>query len=50
VERARELLDNSDLTVTDIAFMLNFSSSQYFSTVFKQYTNITPVEYKNSKK
>ncbi|HOA30352.1 MAG TPA: helix-turn-helix domain-containing protein [Clostridia bacterium] len=50
VERARELLDNTDFSVTDIAFMLDFSSSQYFSTVFKQYTNVTPAEYKNSKK
>ncbi|MGI6529472.1 MAG: AraC family transcriptional regulator [Clostridia bacterium] len=50
VERARELLDSSDLTITEIAHMLCFSSSQYFSTVFKKYTNVTPAEYKNNSK
>ena len=49
VDRARELLDTTNLTVTEIAHLLSFSSSQYFSTVFKKYTNVTPIAYKNRK-
>jgi AraC-like DNA-binding protein len=44
VERAREMLALRKGSVTDIAFSLDFSSSQYFATVFKRYTGKTPVE------
>lgn len=33
-------------SVTSIAFKLNFSSSQYFATVFKKYTGLSPAEFK----
>lgn len=39
---AKILLSNRKLTITDIAFRLNFSSSQYFATVFKRYTGQSP--------
>ena len=42
VEEARQMLANTDRTITEIAFALDFSSSQYFSTVFKRYTTLTP--------
>lgn len=34
-----------NLTVTQIAVKLGFSSSQYFATVFKKFTGLTPSEY-----
>lgn len=42
VERAAQLLGETDDTVTDIAMQLGFSSSQYFATVFKRYTRHSP--------
>jgi len=42
VARARQLLRDTDLPITRIAFALGFSSSQYFATVLKRYTRQTP--------
>lgn len=49
IEEAKKLLQTEgENIVTDTAYRLNFSSSQYFATVFKKYTGITPSEYRNS--
>jgi AraC-like DNA-binding protein len=42
VDRAQNLLRKGDRTVTDIAFECGFLSSQYFATVFKRVTGLTP--------
>jgi len=39
---AKSLLAGRKLTITDIAYRLGFSSSQYFATVFKRYTGQSP--------
>ena len=44
VEEAKIRLRAGD-TVTDVAFTLGFPSSQYFATVFKQFTGQTPSEF-----
>ena len=44
IERAKQLLYSGRYSVTDIAMQFNFSSSQYFSAVFKQYTGLKPSE------
>jgi len=44
--QARKLLEEGRRSVTEIAFELGFSSSQYFSTVFKRYTGRNPREFK----
>ena len=46
VDKAMRWLTASELTITEIASRLGFSSTQYFSTVFKRYTHVTPGEYK----
>ncbi len=40
IERATEMLKSQ--SVTDVAYALGFSSSQYFATVFKRYTLAPP--------
>lgn len=51
IEKAKKLLRSNDSnTVTKIAYDLNFSSSQYFATVFKKYTRITPAEFRSGAK
>ncbi len=42
VEEARRRLVTGKRTVTEIAFDLGFSSSQYFATVFKRFTGENP--------
>lgn len=49
IERATKLLKCGTESVTDIANYLNFSSSNYFSSVFKQYTGYSPSEFRRAK-
>lgn len=42
IDRAQNLLRKSEGTVTEIAFKCGFPSSQYFATVFKRMTGLTP--------
>lgn len=46
VDKAMRWLTESRLSMTQIADNLGFSSTQYFSTVFKKYTHVTPKEFK----
>ena len=42
VDCAKELLINTDLTLTEIAFRLNYSSVAHLSAQFKKATGLTP--------
>lgn len=46
INKAKELLEDSDLTITNIAYDLGFSNSSYFSIVFKKHQGISPTQYK----
>lgn len=48
IKKACELLKNTDIKVNAIAFMVGFNDSEYFYKIFKRYTNLTPLEYKNN--
>ncbi|OGJ87972.1 MAG: hypothetical protein A2268_03790 [Candidatus Raymondbacteria bacterium RifOxyA12_full_50_37] len=47
IDLAKELLKKGEKNVTEAAFDLDFSSSQYFATVFKRYTGKKPGEWKH---
>lgn len=47
IERAKELLVYDELTVSQIANSLGYSSVAHFSNQFKQVTGLTPSHYKN---
>ncbi|NRA20430.1 MAG: AraC family transcriptional regulator [Oceanospirillaceae bacterium] len=47
---AKTILADDTLNITAIALELNFSSSQYFSTVFKRYVGQTPSAFQRSSK
>ena len=48
VKRAAQLLEMSEYTVSEVAYMCGFSSPQYFSRVFKAAKGCTPTEYKEN--
>lgn len=45
VNKARELLADPQRTITEIAFAVGFSTSQYFCNVFRKYTGTTPTNF-----
>lgn len=48
IEKAKEKLSTSDLTVSEIAYALGFEHPQSFSKLFKTKTNQSPLEFRQS--
>lgn len=46
LEKAKSLIESTDLTIAEISEMTGFSTQSYFSTAFKGYTGKTPSQYK----
>ena len=49
IERTKELLFNGELSLSEIAWSLEYSSVAHLSNQFKQIVGITPSEYKRQK-
>lgn len=49
IERAKELLVYDELSLSEIAHQLNYSSVAYLSNQFKKITGFTPSHFKNMK-
>lgn len=47
---AEKLLSKTNMTVTDIAFSVGFSTTSYFDRVFKKYYKISPSKYRKVNK
>lgn len=50
LEKAKSLIENSNLTIAEISEKTGFASQSYFSTAFKNYTGMTPSQYKAASK
>lgn len=50
LEKAKSLIESTDLTIAEISEITGFSTQSYFSTAFKGYTGKTPSQYKASRK
>jgi AraC-like DNA-binding protein len=50
VQKAEELLSKTNRPITEIAHAVGFSSSQYFSTVFRRYTGQSPAGFRQENK
>jgi len=48
IEKAKEKLSTTNLSVSEIAYALGFEHSQSFSKLFKTKTNVSPLEYRQS--
>lgn len=45
IERAKTLLENSDLNITEITYKIGINSRSYFSKLFKERYGLTPKQY-----
>ncbi|QHI36558.1 HTH-type transcriptional activator RhaR [Kordia antarctica] len=48
IERVKELIVYDELTLSEIAYKLNYSSVAYLSNQFKKVTGMTPTHFKKS--
>lgn len=47
ITKAKHLLTETTMSVKEIAFELNYNSTEHFFTIFKRKTKSTPTEYRN---
>ena len=50
MERAKKLLEETDLRSYEIAFQVGYDNPSYFSRIFKKYEQMTPNEYRENRK
>ncbi|MBQ7901804.1 MAG: AraC family transcriptional regulator [Clostridia bacterium] len=48
IQKAKELLSNTDTDIKDIAAQIGFESHSYFSMLFKKHVGVTPTMYRQS--
>ena len=48
ITEAQQLLEESDLSIKEIADQLNFPTQSFFGKYFKQYVGVSPKEYRNN--
>ncbi len=48
LEKAKELLSTTNLSVSEIAYQLGFEYPQSFNKLFKNKTNISPLAFRHS--
>jgi len=48
IEKVKEMIEYGDLTLSEIAFTMGYSSVQYLSTQFKNITGISVSDYKKT--
>lgn len=48
IERAKELLSDTDQKISDIALSVGFSNQQRFNEIFKKYASMTPLQYRKT--
>lgn len=47
IERAKDLLKNTQISISDIAMNVGYNSFQYFSMIFKKKTGVSPKDFRN---
>ena len=49
IDTAKMYLEDKNKTITEIAYALNYSSSNHFASIFKKFTGCTPSEFRNNR-
>jgi AraC family transcriptional regulator len=50
LERARELLQSTDLPIAELALRVGFANQSHFSALFHKATGVTPLSYRQSQR
>ena len=50
IQKAKEMLETTDMKISDIALMVGFSNHQRLNEIFKKITGITPTAYRMSQR
>lgn len=50
INKAKHLLTETNQSVKEIAYQLNYNSTEHFFSIFKRKTRLTPTEYRNQDK
>ena len=50
IKKAKELLENTEIKISDISYDVGFSAQQRFNDIFKKHENMSPSEYRKLKK
>ena len=50
IKEAKKLMEETNMSVTDVAFTVGFGSIRNFNRICKKYFNCTPKELRNSEK
>lgn len=48
-EKAKELLETTELTAMEVSLKIGFANCNYFYTAFKKYYGVSPSQFRNSK-
>ena len=48
INEAKSLLESTELSIVDISERLGYSSQNYFQTIFKEVSGMTPWAYRNA--
>lgn len=46
IEKSKELLANASMNILDVAIAAGFNSQNYYTTLFKKFTGLSPVQYR----
>ncbi|GAA0122587.1 AraC family transcriptional regulator [Clostridium faecium] len=49
IEKSKELLLKENSSILDVALSVGFNNQNYYNMTFKKLTNMTPLEFRNSK-
>lgn len=50
IAEAKQKLSRTDLSIKEISFLMSFPSQTFFGKYFKQYTGMSPKDYRNQKR
>lgn len=50
VQRAKELLAYSSMSIAEVSTTVGFADPLYFSRIFRKYTDLSPTQYRRKKK
>ncbi|NLM04455.1 MAG: helix-turn-helix transcriptional regulator [Clostridiales bacterium] len=47
IKKSKILLENTNLSVLEVALAVGYNNQNYFNMIFKKLTNTTPLKYRN---